>query len=82
MGGLPHGFATFAAIEALEAEYGHPLRQVLKDGATVLDHRDWRAGLAHVERIWIDVDLNFFRLMKLTDSTSMTFSQPMQEHPI
>ena len=40
-----HWQTTFAAIEALEAEIGHPLRRVLADAADALERRDFGARL-------------------------------------
>lgn len=41
---------TFAAIEALEAEIGHPLRRVLADAADALERRDFAARLKAAAR--------------------------------
>lgn len=40
-----HWQVTFAAIEALEAEIGHPLRQALEDAADALEKTDFAARL-------------------------------------
>ena len=42
---IPHWRTTFAAIETLEQEIGHPLLQVLEDAARALEHRSFAARL-------------------------------------
>lgn len=44
-----HWIATFAAIEALEEDIGHPLRQALTEAATALEHQDFAARLSAVK---------------------------------
>ena len=41
----PHWQITFAAIEALEREIGHPLLRVLEDAARALMRQDFAARL-------------------------------------
>ena len=41
-----HWTATFAAIEALEVEIGHPLRQLLTEAAKALEHQGFAARLS------------------------------------
>ncbi|WP_287884337.1 MULTISPECIES: MarR family winged helix-turn-helix transcriptional regulator [Paracoccus] len=41
----PHWQATFAAIEALETEIGHPLRQILAKAADALERKGFAARL-------------------------------------
>lgn len=42
---LPHWEVTFAAIDALEREIGHPLRRVLEDTAQALERQSFTARL-------------------------------------
>lgn len=41
-----HWIATFAAIDALEDEIGHPLRKMLTDTANALEHQGFSARLS------------------------------------
>lgn len=45
-----HWVATFAAIESLEYEIGHPIRQVLTDTATALERQGFSARLSTAKR--------------------------------
>lgn len=47
----PHWATTFRAIETLEAEIGHPLRQVLTDAAAALEHEGFASRLRTAEAI-------------------------------
>ena len=44
----PHWRTTFAAIDSLEKEIGHPLLRVLEDTARALEHQDFAARLEAV----------------------------------
>jgi DNA-binding MarR family transcriptional regulator len=57
----PHWRLTFAAIDALEKEIGHPLLRVLEDAAGALERQDFAARLRvaatrHMTREPIDAD--------------------------
>lgn len=45
-----HWAATFAVIESLEHEIGHPLRRVLEDAATALERQDFGARLTQIKQ--------------------------------
>lgn len=46
---IPHWRTTFAAIEALEQEIGHPLLRVLEDAALALERQSFAARLHAVQ---------------------------------
>lgn len=57
----PHWLLSFAAIDALEKEIGHPLLRVLEDAAGALERQDFAARLRvaatrHMTREPIDAD--------------------------
>jgi len=47
---IRHWAATFRAIERLEEEIGHPLRQVLQSAAQALQHQDFSQRLSAAKR--------------------------------